>query len=72
MWRKISSLLISLCLAFQQIGFASIATELNVAGHLSRMSGGFVQDRFRPVHIRFFSFDKQSDNIKVMLDKGDL
>ncbi|MCX5695737.1 MAG: triose-phosphate isomerase [Candidatus Omnitrophica bacterium] len=72
MWRKISSLLISLCLVFQQIGFASIATELNLAGHLSKMSGGFVQDRFRPVHIRFFSFDSQNDNIKVMLDKGDI
>ncbi|PIS34049.1 MAG: phosphoglycerate kinase [Candidatus Omnitrophica bacterium CG08_land_8_20_14_0_20_41_16] len=72
MWRKISSILVSLCLVFQQLGFASIATELNLAGHLSRMSGGFVQDRFRPVHIRFFSYDALNDNIKVMLDKGDV
>jgi glyceraldehyde-3-phosphate dehydrogenase type I len=72
MWRKISSILISLCLIFQQVGFASIATELNLAGHISKMSGGFVADRFRPVHIRFFSYDAQNDNIKVMLDKGDV
>lgn len=72
MWRKISSLLISLCLAFQQLGFASVATELNFAGHLSKMSSAFTAERFRPVHIRFFSFDSQNDNIKVMLDKGDV
>ena len=72
MFRKFSSLLISLCLIFQQVGFASMATELNIAGHLSKMSSAFVADKFRPVHIRFFSFDAQNDNIKVMLDKGDV
>ncbi|MFA5145145.1 MAG: phosphoglycerate kinase [Candidatus Omnitrophota bacterium] len=72
MARKIFSLLISFSLIFQQIGFASMTAELNIAGHLSKMSGGFVQDRFRPAHIRFFSYDARNDNIKVMLDRGDV
>ncbi|MFH1398213.1 MAG: phosphoglycerate kinase [Candidatus Omnitrophota bacterium] len=72
MWRKVFSLIITLSLVFQQVGFASMAVELNLAGHLSKMSSGMAVDRFRPVHIRFFSFDMLNDNIKVMLDKGDL
>ncbi|MFA5149604.1 MAG: phosphoglycerate kinase [Candidatus Omnitrophota bacterium] len=71
MWRKVSSVLISLCLVFQQLSFASVATELNLAGHLSKIPGAFTAERFRPVHIRFFSYDALNDNIKVMLDKGD-
>ncbi len=72
MWRKVFSLIITLSLVFQQVGFASMAAELNLAGHLSKMSSGMAVDRFRPVHIRFFSFDMLNDNIKVMLDKGSL
>ncbi|MEI6831172.1 MAG: phosphoglycerate kinase [Candidatus Omnitrophota bacterium] len=72
MWRKISSILVAFCLLFQQLGFASMATELNLAGHLSKMSSAFTPDRFRPIHIRFFSYDTLNDNIKVMLDKGDV
>ncbi|MFH0763246.1 MAG: hypothetical protein V1925_05095, partial [Candidatus Omnitrophota bacterium] len=71
MLRRVISLVIMLSLVFQQAGFASVAAELNLAGHLSRM-GAFSPDIFRPVHIRFFSYDALSDNIKVMLDKGDI
>ncbi|MDD5097148.1 MAG: phosphoglycerate kinase, partial [Candidatus Omnitrophica bacterium] len=72
MGRKISSILISLCLLFQQLGFASIATEINLTGHLSKAPGALTPDRFRPIHIRFFSYDALNDNIDVMLDKGDV
>ncbi len=72
MWRKIFSFIITLSLVFQQIGFAGMATELNLAGHLAKMSSAFTPDRFRPVHMRFFAYDSLNDNIKVMLDKGDL
>lgn len=72
MRRKVLSFIITLSLVFQQIGFAGIATELNLAGHLAKMSSGLTPDRFRPVHIRFFAYDSLNDNIKVMLDKGDL
>ena len=73
MYRKFLSIVIMLCLVFQQTGLAqAAAVELNFAGHLARISGGFTPDMFRPVHIRFFSYDALSDNFKIMLDKGDI
>jgi len=72
MWRKAFSVLIALCLLFQQTGLASVTAELNLAGHLNQLSAGFRPDIFRPVHIRFCTFDALNDNIKVMLDKGNV
>jgi enolase len=75
MHRKILSLIITLSLIFQQTGFAQAATaELNLAGYFSRLASSLapVPGAFRPPHIRFFSYDGIRDNLKVMLDKGDL
>src|SRR3989338_9327464 len=70
--RKILSLVLSFGLLFQQIGFAQVATELNITNHLARMASSFTVDKFRPLHLRYFSYDALSDNFKVLLDKGDL
>jgi len=70
--RKILSLVLSFGLLFQQISFAQVAVELNIAGYLSRMNAGLVQDKFRPLHLRYFSYDNLNDNFKILLDKGDL
>jgi len=70
--RKILSLALTISLLFQQIGFAQIATELNIASHLSRMTSNLMVEKFRPAHLRYFSYDALNDNFKVLLDKGDL
>jgi len=70
--RKILSLVLTASLLFQQVGFAQIATELNIASHLSRMASNFTVDRFCPLHLRYFSYNNLNDNFKVLLDKGDL
>jgi len=73
MGRKIFSLLMALCLLFQQVGFAeAAATQLNISGYFAKLSGGLVSDTFRPPHLRFFLYDQKSDNLKVMLDRGDI
>ena len=69
--RKTLSLSLSIVLLFQQIGFAQIATELNIAGYLSRMANSLTVDKFRPMHLRYFSYDSLNDNFKVLVDKGD-
>ncbi|MFH1457814.1 MAG: phosphoglycerate kinase [Candidatus Omnitrophota bacterium] len=72
MSRKVFSWLIVLTMLFQQTGFAQVAAvELNLAGQLSKIAGSLTTDTFRPVHIRFFSYDAANDAFKVMLDKGD-
>ena len=69
--RKILSLVLTASLLFQQVGFAQIATELNIASHLSRMASNLMVERFRPAHLRYFSYNTLNDNFKVLLDKGD-
>jgi len=70
--RRILSLVLTFGLIFQQISFAQVAAELNLANYLSRFSGNIVQDKFRPLRLRYFSYDSLNDNFKVLLDKGDL
>ena len=69
--RKVLSLALTISLLFQQIGFAQIATELNIAGYLSRIGSNLSVDKFRPLHLRYFSYDSLNDNFKVLVDKGD-
>ena len=70
---KFVSLIMAFTFVFQQTGFAQAAmVELNLGGYLARMSNSFVRDVFRPPHIRFISYDGLRDDIKVMLDKGDI
>ncbi len=71
MSRKIVPLVLSFCLLFQQIGFSQVAAELNIASYFSKIGSSIVQDKFRPLHLRYFSYDSLNDNFKVLLDKGD-
>ena len=72
MSRRIISLVLSFGLLFQQVSFAQVAAELNIANYLSKIGSNLVQDKFRPLHLRYFSYDSLNDNFKVLLDKGDL
>ncbi|MFH0762488.1 MAG: hypothetical protein V1925_01190, partial [Candidatus Omnitrophota bacterium] len=70
--KKTLSLALGLTLIFQQLGFAQVAVDLNIASHLSMMGNRLVTaDKFRPPQLRYFSYDLTSDNFKVLLDKGD-
>ncbi|MFH0762938.1 MAG: phosphoribosyltransferase [Candidatus Omnitrophota bacterium] len=60
--------------AFAQLAPSPVegaAVELNIAGHLSAMHNSLTVDKFRPLHLRYLSYDALSDNFKVLLDKGD-
>ncbi|MDI6758946.1 MAG: hypothetical protein QMD94_04680, partial [Candidatus Omnitrophota bacterium] len=70
-FKRITYSVICFILAFQQITFAQMA-ELNIAGHLAGMRKGMVIDKFRPLHLRYFSYDLNKDNFKFMFDKGDV
>jgi hypothetical protein len=71
MARRIISLVLSFGMLFQQISFAQVAVELNLANHLAMMSSGLKVEKFRPIHLRYFSYDSLNDNFKLLLDKGD-
>ncbi|TAM41625.1 phosphoglycerate kinase [bacterium] len=71
MSRKIISLVLSFCFLFQQTGLVqAAAVELNLSGYFARMASGLSVDSFRPVHLRYFSYDSLNNSFKVLLDKG--
>lgn len=67
--RRILALLISFCLVFEQAGFAQVAGQPGVPLYLSAVAPS--ADRFRPIHLRSLSIKQGSDDINVLLDKGD-
>ncbi|MCX5699929.1 MAG: hypothetical protein NTZ63_00040 [Candidatus Omnitrophica bacterium] len=68
------SIAISLCLllAVEQSGFAQVAGQVDIAGHLSALRNAIVLDKFRPLHLRYLQYDSQANNFKLLLDKGNL
>lgn len=69
---KLVSLLVCLCFFFQQTGFAQVAGELNIVGYISSLRNSVVQDKFRPLHLRYLSYNPRENNFKLLLDKGNL
>src|SRR3989338_2705067 len=69
---KILSLLLCFSLLFEQTGFAQVAGALDISGHLSAFRNSFIQDKFRPLHLRSLGYDNLQNNFRLFLDKGDL
>jgi hypothetical protein len=69
---KIIYFVICLLLIFQQSGFAQVAAELNIAGQLMILHNSLTVDKFRPLHLRYLSYDPSQNNFRLLLDKGDL
>lgn len=68
MFRRIIALAISLTFAFEQTGFAQIASSPDISGMIAGMASH--QTAFRPLHFRSLSFDAASGAFQVYVDKG--
>ncbi|MFA5156500.1 MAG: ATP-binding protein [Candidatus Omnitrophota bacterium] len=69
--KKIISIILCFCFLFNQAGFAQAAGfELNLSGFFSGLSLQPAQDKFRPLHLRYLSYDNNADTFKLLLDKG--
>ena len=69
---KILSFLLCFCLLFEQTGFAQVAGTLDISGHLAAFRNQLIQDKFRPLHLRSLGYDNNQNNLRLLLDKGDL
>ncbi|MFH1398440.1 MAG: methyltransferase domain-containing protein [Candidatus Omnitrophota bacterium] len=67
---KIISIFLCLCFLSQQIGFAQVAAELDLSAHFTRLHNSISVDKFRPLHLRYLSYDNLNNNFKLLLDKG--
>ncbi|MDO8749443.1 MAG: hypothetical protein Q7J72_10085, partial [Candidatus Omnitrophota bacterium] len=43
----------------------------NLSGYLNQGPNLAVSDRFRPINLRYFSYQPQTNDFKILLDKGD-
>jgi hypothetical protein len=66
------ALFLSLLLFLQQSGFSQLAAELDISTHLATLRNSLTVEKFRPLHLRYLSLDSQSNNLRLLLDKGDL
>lgn len=69
--RKILSFLLCFCFLFEQIGLAQVAQTLDISGHLAQLHNSLFPDKFRPLHLRYLSYDNIANSFKLLLDKGD-
>ena len=69
--RRILSLLLCFCLIFEQAGFAQSIGQLDISGYLASLRNSFIQDKFRPLHLRYLQFNSQEDDFRLLVDKGD-
>ncbi|MDD5128059.1 MAG: SAM-dependent methyltransferase [Candidatus Omnitrophica bacterium] len=68
---RIIYFLICFLLVFEQSGFAQSTGQLDVSGYFSALGNSLSTDKFRPVHLRYLSYDKLDNSFKLLLDKGD-
>jgi methylase of polypeptide subunit release factors len=70
--RRTLCLFLCLSFAFQQLGFAQSVGQVNVAGYLTSLRSALPQDTFRPLHLRYLSYDTSSNQFNLLVDKGNL
>ena len=68
---KIVSVFLCALLIFQQSGFAQVAAQLDISSHLLQLRSTFVQDKFRPLHLRYLEYNPAENGFRLLLDKGD-
>src|SRR3989338_3043653 len=78
MLRKLISLTLTLSFGLQQTVFASTelsrsayTATLNLSNYLNSGASLTAIDRFRPISLRYFSYQPQTNDFQILLDKGD-
>src|SRR3990167_3387160 len=67
--KKLISILISFCLIFEQSVFAQ---AIDLSHYFVHNPAQAIQsDKFRPLHLRYLSYDNLNQDFKFLLDKGD-
>lgn len=69
---KILSLILCICLIFEQVGFAQVSATLDISTHLANLRANFTPAVLRPLHLRYLSYNPQDNKFQVFLDRGSL
>ena len=69
---RIAHFFLCFCLIFEQPVFAQVARTLDISSYFNQARNAVIpQDKFRPLHLRYISYDSQSNDFKLLVDKGD-
>ncbi|MDO8748222.1 MAG: hypothetical protein Q7J72_03780 [Candidatus Omnitrophota bacterium] len=69
--KKIVSLILCLLFILQQSGLAQSIRVVDISQYLgSKPPASSPEDTFRPVHLRYLSYDNLNNNFKLLLDQG--
>ena len=68
---RLISFTLCFLLAFEQSCFAQISGQLDISLRLASLHQGLTQEKFRPLHLRYLSYDNVNNNFELLLDKGD-
>lgn len=49
-----------------------MVASLDIVGHLASLRNSLIQESFRPLHLRYLSFNPLDNSFKLLLDKGSL
>ena len=71
MLKKTTAIFLSFNFIFTQCLFAQGVARLNLGNYLRTAGSSMAVDKFRPVHMRYFSYDIATDKFEMLLDKGD-
>ena len=64
------ALLLSISLLVEQSGFAQTSTATDISKHFSILPRATESGNFRPAHLRYLSYNNQSNDFKILMDKG--
>ena len=64
------ALLLSILLLAEQSGFAQSSTTLDISKNFPLLPRIAESENFRPVHLRYLSYNHQNSDFKVLMDKG--
>ncbi|MCX5706624.1 MAG: hypothetical protein NTW13_03020 [Candidatus Omnitrophica bacterium] len=69
---KIIALTLCFFMCIEQSSFAQVAAQIDISGHIAAFRNSITQDKFRPLHLRYLSYDPIQNNFRLLLDKGTL
>lgn len=68
--KRIISLALCLALLFEQTTFAQVLGQLDLSAKLAGLGATLIQEKFRPLHLRYLAYDAEKNNFNLLLDKG--
>ncbi|MCK9594094.1 MAG: hypothetical protein M0R35_00225 [Candidatus Omnitrophica bacterium] len=70
MLKRVLSLIIIFVFGFEQAGFAQVSSAIDLSGMVGSLAKSILPEKYRPLHLRYLSYDNLNGNFRLLLDKG--